>query len=148
MAQPSMVARATREPFFKLDTGGTESVLYNFTGGADGSFPNQWRHTRCCRQSLWHNLRWQPWTPQSLEPYSSWDNSGHQTTLYKFTGGGDGQNPTGSLFRDASGNLYGVTQTGGINCVNGCGTVYKLDHSGHHTVLYTFTGAPTDPLHR
>lgn len=43
---------------------------------------------------------------------------------------------------DASGNLYGATSTGGIltYCPDiGCGVLYKLDTSGHETVLYSFT---------
>jgi uncharacterized repeat protein (TIGR03803 family) len=49
---------------------------------------------------------------------------------------------------DASGNLYGVTQLGGLgherqhHCsrspYSGCGTVYELSPSGAETILYTF----------
>ena len=36
---------------------------------------------------------------------------------------------------DSAGNLYGSTQGG----AHGCGAVYKVNHSGKGTVLYTFT---------
>ena len=35
--------------------------------------------------------------------------------LYSFTGGSDGQYPSGSLTLDATGNLYGATSDGGQN---------------------------------
>ncbi len=63
--------------------------------------------------------------------------------LYMFQGQSDGGFPTGGLYRDASGNLYGITDTAGNrnDCNDyGCGTVYKLNTSGNLTVLHTFTG--------
>lgn len=64
-----------------------------------------------------------------------------ETVLYSFTGGTDGGQPRGSLIRDAKGNLYGTTFTGGdLNCdPQGCGTVFKLEPSGHEIVLHSFT---------
>jgi uncharacterized repeat protein (TIGR03803 family) len=77
--------------------------------------------------------------------------------LYTFTGGPDGDNPTG-LIMDATGNLYSTTTGGGIgNCQwdGGCGTVFQLtpnpDGSWTKTVLYNFAGSPGDggyPLER
>jgi hypothetical protein len=67
-------------------------------------------------------------------------------TLYKFTGGADGNDPLASLIFDQLGNLYG-TEWGGGNlayCLDdaGCGTVFKLtsntDGSWTESVLYTF----------
>ena len=67
------------------------------------------------------------------------DRAGHYTVLYRFKGGpGDGQNPCAGVIRDQSGNLYGTTCYGGAFANNG--TVFKLDSSGHETVLYNFTG--------
>jgi uncharacterized repeat protein (TIGR03803 family) len=62
--------------------------------------------------------------------------------LYTFTGGPDGGLPNGRLVRDADGNLYGATISGGNtqNCFFGCGVIYKLDPAGNETVLYTFVG--------
>jgi uncharacterized repeat protein (TIGR03803 family) len=68
------------------------------------------------------------------------------TTLYSFTGGADGANPsTATMTRDAQGNLYGTTQFGGNNTCNvslheGCGTVFKLDTTGNLTPLHIFAG--------
>jgi uncharacterized repeat protein (TIGR03803 family) len=67
------------------------------------------------------------------------------TILYSFTNSPDGANPFAGLLMDASGNLYGTTEGGGIlPSSGGCGTVFKLDSSGHETVLYSFCKAPLD----
>jgi|SRR5271166_126335 len=57
------------------------------------------------------------------------------TDLYNFTGSPDGTAPTTGLVRDAAGNLYGTTYSGGAS---GNGTVYKVDAAGRETVLYNF----------
>jgi uncharacterized repeat protein (TIGR03803 family) len=68
--------------------------------------------------------------------------------FYSFTGGTDGGLPTGPLIRDAAGNLFGVTASGGdlSSCQNGvhngCGVVFRLDRTGKETVLYAFKGIP------
>lgn len=70
-----------------------------------------------------------------------------ERVLYSFTGGSDGSSPFFGLVRDASGNLYGVTPTGGV----GHGVVFKVSPRGKEAVLYTFTGgndgsSPSGPL--
>jgi uncharacterized repeat protein (TIGR03803 family) len=74
------------------------------------------------------------------------DTTGKETVLYSFTGGADGENPTASLVRDAEGNLYGTTYSGGDpSCgTYGCGTVFKLDINNNESILYSFTGAGGD----
>jgi uncharacterized repeat protein (TIGR03803 family) len=62
---------------------------------------------------------------------------GHETVLYRFSGGSDGAHPQG-VIRDSAGNLYGVDE---FNITApGAGTVWKLDAAGVFSVLYTFTG--------
>ncbi|HEX3663851.1 MAG TPA: choice-of-anchor tandem repeat GloVer-containing protein [Rhizomicrobium sp.] len=63
--------------------------------------------------------------------------------LISFTGM-DGRAPNGQLIADASGNLYGTTETGGgsIGCGHqGCGTAFRLATDGTLTTLHAFTGA-------
>jgi uncharacterized repeat protein (TIGR03803 family) len=66
-----------------------------------------------------------------------------KSTLYSFTGGGDGRNLTSGVIFDNTGNLYGTTLYGaGSGCYGeGCGTVFQLTHSGSgwaETTLYAF----------
>ena len=65
-----------------------------------------------------------------------------QKVLYAFTGGLDGSEPYAGVIFDPAGNLYGVTEFGGLY---GKGTVFQLTPSGGgwtETVLYNFTGGP------
>jgi uncharacterized repeat protein (TIGR03803 family) len=66
--------------------------------------------------------------------------------LHSF-GGVDGAYPFAGLSMDSAGNLYGTTDMGGmLSCTqypNGCGTVFKLKHSGSGwslNSLYKFPG--------
>ena len=61
--------------------------------------------------------------------------------LYRFQGGVDGLEPSTSLTR-IDGALYGTTEGGGSSGCHrfGCGTVFKIDPSGHERILYRFTG--------
>ena len=50
-----------------------------------------------------------------------------KTTLYNFTGGSDGEFPSGApLVMDASGNLYGATAGGASFGSSGFGTIYEI----------------------
>jgi uncharacterized repeat protein (TIGR03803 family) len=74
------------------------------------------------------------------------DKNGNLTVLYNFAGPPDGNGP-GGLIRDAAGNFYGMTTVGGdttcpiqVFTFPGCGIAFKVDSTGHETVLHTFTG--------
>src|SRR5581483_5079803 len=56
------------------------------------------------------------------------------TILHTFTGS-DGRIPSGRLFLDPMGNLYGTTSLGGTDDE---GVVFKIDSSENFTVLYNF----------
>jgi uncharacterized repeat protein (TIGR03803 family) len=67
---------------------------------------------------------------------------GKEAVLYSFSGP-DGANPQAGVIRDAQGNLYGTTFSGGSGAVcggTGCGVVFELDSTGKETVLYSFLG--------
>lgn len=65
--------------------------------------------------------------------------SNNLKVLYDFPNSQDGIGPAADLLRDASGNLYGTTLTGGSN---DWGTVFRLSPNGKETVLHSFTGVP------
>ena len=112
---------------FKIDTTGHESVLYSFTGGADGGNPmgtlaidpggNLFGTTYAGGQGI------QGGNGVIFEV----DTTGHESVIHAFAGAPDGQNPYGGLQRDVHGNLYGATVYGGTSAacgVLGCGTVF------------------------
>ena len=118
---------------YKLDTAGQETVLYTFTGGADGSQPAA--GVICDSAGNFYGTTPYGGTGGAGVVYKL-DTSGHETVLYNFTGGADGSGPEAGVIRDSAGNLYGTTPFGG----SGSGAVYKVDPSGNETVLYSFTG--------
>ena len=69
--------------------------------------------------------------------------AGQFTTLYSFTGFGDGSLPN-ALIQGADGNFYGSTLCGPEsppNVFSGLGKVFKLTPAGTMTTLYSFAGA-------
>jgi uncharacterized repeat protein (TIGR03803 family) len=119
---------------YKLDTAGQETVLYSFSVGADGANP----FAGVVRDAA-GNLYGTAYIggTANLGVVYKVDTAGQETVLHNFTGGSDGSQPYAGLVGDSSGNLYGTTYFGGAA---NAGVVYKLDTSGHETVLYTFTG--------
>jgi uncharacterized repeat protein (TIGR03803 family) len=119
---------------FKLDTAGQETVLYSFTGGADGGYP----YAGVIEDSA-GNLYGT--TAYGGARYAGVvykvNTAGQETVLYSFTGGPDGGYPYAGVIEDSAGNLYGTTQIGGAS---GAGVVYKVNTSDQETVLYNFTG--------
>jgi len=107
----------------------TETVLYSFSGGADGGDPNS--------ALIFDSAGNLYGTTQSggnkcscgvvfeLSPgQSGWT----ETVLHRFSGK-DGSNPWAGLTMDAAGNLYGSTTQGGLSdyCYPfSCGTIFKL----------------------
>ncbi len=111
---------------YKVDATGTKTVLYAFTGGVDGAGPDD-RLVTDAAGNLYGTTFVGGEKLYSGTAYKL-DTSGTETVLYNFLGGADGRFPDG-LAIDAAGNLYGVTELGGLNsCARGqsCGTVFKL----------------------
>ena len=74
---------------FKVDTSGHETVLYSFTGGADGSSPNG--VILDSAGNLYGTTTYGGASGAGV--VFKVDTSGHETVLYSFTGGADGGNP-------------------------------------------------------
>ena len=63
---------------------------------------------------------------------------GSETVVHAFTGGsGDGGWPLAGVVFDASGNLYGTTESGGSG---EAGTVFEITAAGKEKLLYSFNG--------
>jgi uncharacterized repeat protein (TIGR03803 family) len=120
---------------FKVDPAGKEKVLYSFTGGTDGGWPNGL--IRDEQGNLYGTTLFGGLAPASSPCGVSFcgvvfklDPTGKETVLYSFTGGADGANPSAALLRDCAGNLYGTASSGGdLSCFPpyGCGVVFKLN---------------------
>ena len=125
-------------------TGWEHTVLYSFTGGADGGEP--YKGVTIDRRG---NLYGTAVTGGSGSceggcgvTYKLTKSNGTwtQSVIHAFTGGDDGSGPGARVTVDRSGNIYGMTPTGGTY---GVGTIYKLHpHSGNwdFQVIHTFTG--------
>jgi uncharacterized repeat protein (TIGR03803 family) len=120
---------------FKITLGGELTTLYSFNGpqgyypytavvqGADGSL---YVTTEYGGVNYYGTI-------EKLTP------AGERTTLHAFSGP-DGAYP-GGLIQARDGDLYGVTSGGGgsSNCLDGCGTVFKITCDGELTTLYSFS---------
>ncbi len=127
-----------RGSVFKVTPTGTETVLYSFTGGADGNVPVAGLVLDKKTGNLYGTTLYGGATANGtvfqVTP------SGTETVLYSFKGGLDGFNPYSSLVRMGT-TIYGTTNSGGLY---GYGTVFKLTAAGKETVLHSFnSAAPT-----
>jgi len=127
---------------FKVDPSGGETVLYKFTGGADGGNPlggvvmdsagNLYGTTEYGGSAT---------GTAGFGVVFKLDTAGHETVLHTFTGGTDGGRPLAGVVLDSAGNLYGTTYQGGAS---NQGTVFKVDTSGNETVLHSFNSFEGD----
>jgi uncharacterized repeat protein (TIGR03803 family) len=125
--------------------GWTHTVLYSFTGGADGGEP--YKGVTLDSEG---NLYGTAVTGgggfceggcgvayKLTHVGGTWT----QSVIHTFTGGNDGSGPGAGLTLDKHGNVYGMTPTGGAN---GLGVIFRLQPqpSGGWKlkVLHTFTG--------
>ena len=121
---------------FKVDATGNETVFHTFAGSPDGFDP---------RAALivdpTGNLYGTTGAGGSagLATVFKMSTSGQEIILHSFLADGGGNDPVGSLIRDAAGNLYGTTFYGGTR--PGYGVVFKLAPGGRETVLYSFKGS-------
>ena len=131
---------------FKLSPDGTETILYTFSGGADGAIPLSGL-VRDAKGNLYGTTTYGGRTGNctlgnpGCGTVFQITRSGAFRVLYRFHGGMDGANPVGGLILDAAGNLYGTTiQGGGPGCGGyGCGTIFKLTAARMETVLHSFS---------
>jgi uncharacterized repeat protein (TIGR03803 family) len=134
---------------FKVTKAGKETVLYSFTGGADGAILYD-SLLRDKAGNLYGTTSFGGNTncisfPSGCGTIFKLDKAGKLTVLHAFVGGTDGAGSYSGLIEDLSGNLYGATAYGGDTSCNppyGCGTIFKVDKSGKETVLYSFEGSP------
>lgn len=124
---------------FKITPNGTETVLYAFTGGADGANPISGLITDKAG-NLYGTTEFGGNAGgcggSGCGTVFKLDSGGALTVLYTFTGGNDGGQPVASLVQDNTGNLYGTTLFWGAE---GYGVVFELAPNGKEHVLHSFT---------
>jgi uncharacterized repeat protein (TIGR03803 family) len=125
----------------------TESILYSFTGGADGEEPiarlaldsqgNLYGTAEAGGDASCTSFHGYCGTLFEISPQAggTWT----ETTLVQFTGS-NGLQPIAGLTFDAAGNLYGTTRFGGAN---GGGEVFELSPNGSggwtQTIVHSFS---------
>jgi uncharacterized repeat protein (TIGR03803 family) len=126
---------------FELDSTGTVTILYSFTGQqGDGKNPSAGL-VRDNWGNLWSTLRDGIGHSVSLGFVYKVSPAGKETKPHVFTGPtSDGATPEAALISDSTGTFYGTTAAGGANFA---GTVFNL-HAGKETLLYSFTGTNGD----
>jgi uncharacterized repeat protein (TIGR03803 family) len=119
---------------YKIDASGNFAILYTFKGTPDGSSPSG-PLLRDKEGNLYGTTAFGG--TFGFGTVFRLDSAGDETTLYSFAGGNDGANPSSGVVRDSSGNLYGITEIGGLS---NAGTIFKLTRPGHKTILYNLSG--------
>jgi len=123
---------------FKVAPNGIETVLYSFSGGADGAQP----FSALVRDKA-GNLYGTTTMGGSANAgvVFKLDPGGTETVLHNFIGGTDGTTPTGGLLEDTAGQFYGTASQGGTS---NAGVLFKIGATGKYSILHTFTGATND----
>jgi uncharacterized repeat protein (TIGR03803 family) len=124
LTPPATICRAVQCPW-------TETVLWRFTGGADGAIPEYGDIIFDSAGSIYGTTSGNNSNFGSVYKLSNSGGVWTETTLWAFTGGADGFFPNGGVTFDRSGNLYGTMDTG----------VFEVSPSGGgwtETVLHTF----------
>jgi uncharacterized repeat protein (TIGR03803 family) len=130
--------------------GWTETTLYNFTGGSDGSQPYGgliFDSAGNLYGTTYRGGTSDAGTVYQLTPPGGQGGTWTETVLYSFAGDADGLGPQSDLNFDHAGNLYGTTNNGGSP---GNGIVFQLTPgqggSWTETVLHRFmTNEGTSP---
>jgi uncharacterized repeat protein (TIGR03803 family) len=124
---------------FKISADGSLTTLYPFTGGSDGSDPGGLVQGR---DGYFYGTTYYDagWLSSSYGTVFRISATGTLATLYTFTGGSDGENPSSAawMVQGTDGYLYGTTMFGGAA---NQGTVFKISTNGSLTTLHSFTGS-------
>ncbi len=141
---------------FMITADGTLTTLYSFSNGSDGGQPyatlvrgnnGDFYGTTHGASNLFPGTN-------SIGTIFEITPGGYLTTLYSFTNGLDGANPTAGLVLGADGSFYGAAEMGGIigwggpfqhygrilGGTQGWGSIFTITQGGQFTALFAFGG--------
>lgn len=124
---------------FKLDPGGAETILYNFTGHLDGSTP---------QGSIFRDSAGVMYVTASsasalrVGAVLKIDSAGKATVLKIFGRKGQPAGPVAGFVADQQGNLYSTASGGSIIVLRNKGSVFEVRKDGSVKVIHNFSGAP------
>ena len=120
-----------------LPNASTETVLHNFTGGADGGNPSAGLVFDSAGNLYGTTKSGGLYGHGTIFQLSPSGDGWIHTVLYSFTGGHDGDSPNGGLLV-GNGSIIGTTYQGGDS---GLGTLFELFRSsGTLSVIHSFAG--------
>ena len=124
---------------FKLGKDGKETVLHHFTGQSpDNGYP----YDGLISDGAGNFYGTTEGHPEGSNIYGTvfrlTEKTRAMTELFSFDLL-DGGYPLAGLLRDAKGNLYGTTLSGGSCNYNQCGVVFEVDRNGNETTLHNFS---------
>jgi uncharacterized repeat protein (TIGR03803 family) len=131
---------------FEITPDGAETVLYFFSGAADGGNPNpliQGKDGNFYGTAAFGGVVSNLCGPGGCGVVFRLTPAGVETPLYSFTGGSTDGAVAASLIQGSDGNFYGMTVYGGAS---NDGTVFKVTTSGAETVLHSFAGGSDGAL--
>jgi uncharacterized repeat protein (TIGR03803 family) len=123
---------------FEVTTSGLFNVIHSFTGGVDGAEPSG-ASLFAANGYVYGTTIYGGGTPARAGTVFRFATIGGFSTLYSFTGGIDGSNPTG-LAQGSDGNIYGTTQVFGTTQSGGPGNFFQISTNGTFSVVHGFTG--------
>lgn len=129
---------------FRITSGGTETVIYRFKGGADGANPTA---GLVAMNGSFFGTTTAGGGANACSGgcgtvFKLAANGKTEKILHSFSGSADGAQPVAPLVL-LSGTFYGTTTFGGTVthlCTAGCGTVFEIAPSGNESVAYRFKG--------
>jgi uncharacterized repeat protein (TIGR03803 family) len=134
---------------FKITAGGTLTTLHSFDS-SDGANPYDYDGLVLATNGNFYGTAVNGGAHRRGAVFEV-NPTGTLTTLYSFcalTNCADGTAPFAGLVQATGGNFYGTTEFGGVindDCVNGCGTVFKITPAGTLTTLYSFCSQTNCP---
>ena len=126
---------------YEVSSAGVEKVLWNFEGGAVGSWHPEGGLVMDAVGNLYGNVMFGGGGAGNgcglVFKLSNNGTKWGETVLHRFLKSTDGCQPVAALTLDSVGNLYGITEFGGTS---NYGTVFKVTAAGKETVLVNFDG--------